>query len=69
MAFPALTEKETANMWKGSWRNLLVIDQQTYGIITVKNLNDEDGELLKRARAHGHPDWGNRGMAVEGNLK
>ena len=44
-------------------------DQQSYGIITVKNLDDEDGELLKRARAHGHPDWRNRGMAVEGNLK
>ena len=56
-------------MWKGGWRNLLVIDHQTYGIITVKNLNDEDGELLKRARAHGHPDWRNRGMTVEGNLK
>ena len=47
----------------------LAHNQQSYGIITVKNLNDEDGELLKRARAHGHPDWGNRGMAVEGNLK
>ena len=43
--------------------------RETYGNITVKNLDDEDGELLKRARAHGHPDWRNRGMAVEGNLK
>ena len=34
----------------------LAQDHQVYSIITVKNLNDEDGELLKRARAHGHPD-------------
>ena len=62
-----LIKKEAANVKRELAQ--LENDQQSYGIITVKNLDDEDGELLKRARAHGHPDWRNRGMTVEGNLK
>ena len=49
-----LIKKEAANVKRELAQ--LENDQQSYGIITVKNLDDEDGELLKRARAHGYPD-------------
>ena len=50
----SLIKKETGNVKRDFTQ--LAHDQQSYGIITVKNLDDEDGELLKRAWAHGHPD-------------
>ena len=37
-------------------------------ILTIENLNDEDGKLLESSRAHGHPDRGNSWMAIQRHL-